>query len=264
MIQNFPKHVVIVPRGFSCWLQSSSPCSQLQRNSPLQCNLTQIDWFLEEAYFYRSLSFQALPQPQTCRLSRPAPEEGPVLPRLGTVSGEPGMGATAAVPQSIFRSDIFLSKGLKDSLRQLFISDPRCHMGSSWSGYPRRAGLHPLSARWVTETPAHIDKLNLRLLPPQRQVILLSTRTSSNNWNRILSTMLGWFAWQENILGCSQPFQTCLHSDKAGEKMWRCYECQWSDIFKIDHSDILGFELLQFLAKDAFWAYQTHHLILLL
>lgn len=231
MIQNFPKHVVIVPRGFSCWLQSSSLCSQLQRNSPLRCNLTQIDWFLEEAYFYHSLSFQALPQPQTCRVSQPAPEEGPVLPRQGTVSARDG--SHSSVPHSVFRSDVFLRKGLKDSLRRLFLSDPRCHIGSSWSGYPRRAGLHPVSARWVTESSAHIYKLNLRdcFHPKGRSyssvpepAVTTGTKFSAQRWTGLPDRQTSW--------GAPSPSRPVSIQTRLERECDALMSSRWSDIFK--------------------------------
>lgn len=147
--------------GASAAGSSPLPFAASSRGTPLFGAIKpRLTGFWKRLIFIVAFHFRHFPNPRLA--VSPSRPQRKALSCLGWAQHQPGMGATAAAPHTIFRSNIFLRKRLKDSWRRLFLSDPCCHIGYSWSGHPQRVGLHPVSAGWVTESSASISKLNLR------------------------------------------------------------------------------------------------------
>lgn len=247
--------------GASAAGSSPLPFAASSRGTPLSSAIKpRLTGFWKGLIFIVPFHFRHFPNPRLA--VSPSQPQRKALSCLGWAQSLPGMGATAAVPHTIFRSNIFLRKRLKDSVRQLFLSDPCCHIGYSWSGYPQRVGLHPVSAGWVTESSAYIFKFK-----PQRLCFHSKGKSHSSVIEPVVTTGTEFSAQfsaglpdKQTSWDAPSPSRPVFIQTRLERERDALMSNRWSNIFKtslskIDHSDILGFELLDFLAKDAFWAY---------
>lgn len=125
--------------GASAAGSSPVPFAASSRGTPLSGAIKpRLTGFWKRLIFIIPFHFRHFPSPRLA--VSPSRPQRKVLSCLGWAQPLPGMGATAAVPHSIFRSGIFLRKRLKDLSGRLFLSAPRSHIGPAGAGVLREQG----------------------------------------------------------------------------------------------------------------------------